>query len=86
MMAIQVHLFGRFSALRNDRPLEKLSSSRVQALFSYLLLHRDRQHIREALADVLWEDCSAGQSRKYLRQAPSRAMDWSIAINRRKDP
>jgi len=74
-MAIQVHLFGRFSALRGDRKLDKLSSSRVQALFSYLLLYRDRQHVREALADVLWEDCSGGQSRKYLRQALWRLQD-----------
>lgn len=66
---LQVRLFGKFTAYRNDRLLEGIGSSKVQALFSYLLLFRERQHVREALAEALWGECLGGQSRKYLRQA-----------------
>lgn len=47
----------------------ELDSGKSQELFSYLLLHPDRAHSREALAAMLWGDASTAQSRKYLRQA-----------------
>ncbi|HET7035813.1 MAG TPA: BTAD domain-containing putative transcriptional regulator [Thermomicrobiaceae bacterium] len=54
--------------MAHDRVLACFEGAKVQELFTYLLLHRDRPHLREVLADILWAD-SEGQSRKYLRQA-----------------
>jgi DNA-binding SARP family transcriptional activator len=34
-----------------------------------MLLHRDRPLPRETLACLLWPDCSASQSKSYLRKA-----------------
>ena len=38
-------------------------------MLSYLLIHRDKPHSREALASLLWGDTSTEKSKKYLRQA-----------------
>ena len=48
--------------------LEGLAACKVQELFCYLLLHRDRPHPRETLASLLWGDAPTIQSKKYLRQ------------------
>ena len=45
------------------------AACKVQELFCYLLLHRDRPHPREALSALLWRDIPTTQSKKYLRQA-----------------
>jgi DNA-binding SARP family transcriptional activator len=49
--------------------LTGLEASKDQELLSYLLIHRDRPHSREALAALLWADTSTEKSKKYLRQA-----------------
>ena len=49
--------------------LKGLEASKDQELLSYLLIHRDRPHSREALASLLWADTSTEKSKKYLRQA-----------------
>lgn len=41
-------------------------STKMQELFCYLLLFRDKPHSRELLAEVLWSNST--QSRKYLRK------------------
>ncbi len=69
MHALRVRLVGRFSAYIEGQVVEGLESSKVQELFSYLLLFRNRPHSREALADLLWDASSTAQSKKYLRQA-----------------
>jgi DNA-binding SARP family transcriptional activator len=69
MVALTVRLFGRFGAWHGDQPVQGLNARRAREVFSYLLLHRDRPHLRETLADLLWEDAAPAQSRKYLRQA-----------------
>lgn len=68
MSVLQITLFGRFSAERDGEPLSGFGSQKVQELFSYLLLHRDRPHPREMLASLLWDHCSTAQSRMYLRR------------------
>jgi DNA-binding SARP family transcriptional activator len=68
MGALEVRLFGKFSILRDGKPLDTLSVGKAQEALCYLLLHREHVHSRESLADLLWSDCSASQSRKYLRQ------------------
>ena len=49
--------------------LTGIEASKDQELLSYLLIHRDRPHSREALASLLWGDTSTEKSKKYLRQA-----------------
>jgi DNA-binding SARP family transcriptional activator len=68
MPALRVALFGRFSVICGDKELTGLEDSKVQELFCYLLLHRGRSHTREMLAELLWADSTASQSKKYLRQ------------------
>lgn len=69
MSQLDVHLFGRFRARSGERDLSGLDACKVQELFGYLLVHRDRPHSREALAALLWGDTSTVKSKKYLRQA-----------------
>jgi len=69
MFSFCIHLFGKFSVEYNGEALRGLSSPKVQELFSYLLIHRNRPRPREALAALLWGDTSTDKSKKYLRQA-----------------
>jgi DNA-binding SARP family transcriptional activator len=69
MPSFKIRLFGKLSVHCNRDEVLGLESSRVQELFCYLLLHRDRPHPRETLASLLWEASSSTQAKKYLRQA-----------------
>lgn len=69
MNRLNVCLFGKFSARRDDHELAGLEVTKIQHLFCYLLLYRMRCHSREALATLLWGDSLTSQSKKYLRQA-----------------
>ena len=62
-------MFGKFTAHHDAGLLTGLEASKDQELLSYLLIHRDRPHSREALASLLWADTSTEKSKKYLRQA-----------------
>lgn len=65
----RIHLFGRFRVEYGEEPVEGLGTFKVQELFSYLLVHRNRPRPREALAALLWEDLPNDKARKHLRQA-----------------
>lgn len=67
-MRLRVNLFRRFQAFNDQLPLDCFDPIRVQELFSYLLLHRQRPHRREALIEILWGENSPKQAKKYLRQ------------------
>ena len=69
MPGFRFRLFGKFTAHQDAELLKGLEASKDQELLSYLLLHRDRPHSREALAALLWGDTSTEKSKKYLRQA-----------------
>ncbi|HWC77421.1 MAG TPA: BTAD domain-containing putative transcriptional regulator [Blastocatellia bacterium] len=69
MPSLRVTLFGRLSVRLDGRLLSGFDAGKVQELFSYLLLHRDRPHPRETLAGLLWGENSTANARKYLRQA-----------------
>lgn len=69
MAMLKIHLFGRFSAEVDGRPLAGLDSCKLQELLAYVLLNRSAPHPREALAALLWGESSTAQSKKYLRQA-----------------
>jgi DNA-binding SARP family transcriptional activator len=64
-----VRLFGRFNVEVDGQVLEGFEVKKVQELFAYLLIYRDRPHPRETLAGILWDAQSTAQSKKYLRQA-----------------
>src|SRR5688572_3310625 len=68
MSTLDIHLFGRFSVRSNGQALAGLDARKVQELFCYLLLYRDRPHPRETLAGILWDECTV-QSKTYLRKA-----------------
>lgn len=69
MPGLRFRLFGKFTAHHDAGLLTGLEASKDQELLSYLLIHRDRPHSREALAALLWGDISTEKSKKYLRQA-----------------
>jgi DNA-binding SARP family transcriptional activator len=69
MSALHICLFGRFDVRCGEQALTDFNARRMQELFCYLLLHRDRPHPRETLASLLWCDCFTAQSKKRLRQA-----------------
>lgn len=68
MGTLNISLFKKFRVETDGNALSNLGSRKVQELLSYLLLHRDRLHHREELADRLWADSSPAQSKKSLRQ------------------
>jgi DNA-binding SARP family transcriptional activator len=69
MHTLTIQLFSKFSVEWHDRNLSGFDSCKVQELFSYLLIHRNRPHPREVLASLLWGDSSTEKAKKYLRQA-----------------
>ena len=69
MPSLRFRLFGKFTAHHDAGLLKGIEASKDQELLSYLLIHRDRPHSREALATLLWGDSSTEKSKKYLRQA-----------------
>jgi DNA-binding SARP family transcriptional activator len=64
---LSAHLFGKFRIDSGAKSSRGMRSSKVQELFCYLVLHRQRMHNREFLANVLWDGMSSSQSRKQLR-------------------
>jgi DNA-binding SARP family transcriptional activator len=69
MATLKFQLFGKFGVHRDALTVKGLDASKEQELLSYLLIHRDRSHPREALATLLWGETSTERSKKYLRQA-----------------
>lgn len=81
MANLNISLFGRFHVENQGAPVTAhLEARKVQELFAYMLLYRDRSHSREALADLLWGENSSVQARKYLRQAL-----WQLQSALKKD-
>jgi DNA-binding SARP family transcriptional activator len=68
MTTLCVRLFRKLAAERDGELLSDFES-KAQELLSFLLLYRQRPHLREALASVLWPESDPAQSKKYLRQA-----------------
>lgn len=68
MSGLNIHLFGKFTVESDTQVLTVFNAYKVQELFSYLLVYRNRPHSRETLAGLLWGDSTTEKSRKYLRQ------------------
>lgn len=69
MCLLTVRLFGNFQVQRDDQDLNGWNARKVQELFAYLLLYRERPHTRLVLAELLWPETTPEQSMKYFRQA-----------------
>jgi len=69
MPVLSIQLFGKFSLSYDDRFVLGLDAPKEQELLSFLLIHHQRPHAREALASLVWGDNSTEKSKKYLRQA-----------------
>jgi DNA-binding SARP family transcriptional activator len=67
MGVLTIRLFGQLQVQQDDQVLDGWNSRKGQELLAYLLLHRERTHTRQALADLLWPESSTEQSMKYLR-------------------
>lgn len=67
MCAFQVTLFGKAAIRIDGAPLNNLPAKAQELLF-FLLVHGRPPQAREALACVLWNEASAPQAKKYLRQ------------------
>jgi DNA-binding SARP family transcriptional activator len=68
MPTLRVQLFGKFCVLNEGQTLEGFNAHKVQELFCYLLLYRNRSIPREVLASQLWPETTTAQSKKNLRQ------------------
>lgn len=66
---LSVSLFGKLCIQCDGNMLDGFETFKVQELFCYLLLGRDRYHHREVLANLLWENASTTQSKRYLSKA-----------------
>jgi DNA-binding SARP family transcriptional activator len=64
-----VYLFGKFSVECENRVWQLAEAAKERELFCYLLIHRNRPHPRESLANLLWSETTTEKSKKYLRQA-----------------
>ncbi len=69
MSVLRISLFGKFQVQCDQRTATALGVRKAQHMFCYLLLHPDRPHLRETLADLLWGGNSTTQSKGYLRKA-----------------
>lgn len=69
MTALRIALFGKFQITRHQQPVTGFDARKLQELFGYLLLYRDRLHPHEAVASLLWVARSRGS-------APDRGLLW----------
>jgi DNA-binding SARP family transcriptional activator len=68
MHGLQFRLLGKFTVTYNQTSLDYFNVQKVQELLCYLLVHRDRPHNRDVLADLLWNNVNTPYSKKYLRK------------------
>lgn len=67
MSTPRVLLFHRFEVWHADQPVVT-EVRKVQELLGYLILYRLVPHLRDILADHLWNDTTATQARRNLRR------------------
>lgn len=62
-----IHLLGEFRLALNGEQVKTVSTSRLQALLAYLVLHQNTPQPRQRIAALLWPDSDEGQARTNLR-------------------
>jgi DNA-binding SARP family transcriptional activator len=68
MPKLDICLFGRFRVSCRHQDVADFNALKVQQLFCYLLLYRDRAHRREFLSELLWGESASALNKKYLRK------------------
>lgn len=66
-LELHIRLLGDFRVAVGDQPVSSLNSPRLQALFAYLLLHRDAPQSRQKIAFLFWPESSEAQAQTNLR-------------------
>jgi len=81
MFDLQIQLFGNVHITSDGVGEIRLTRS-TQYLLAYLLLNRDRNLTRDALADVFWNDFDAAKARNCLNTALWRLRTTLIPVDR----
>ncbi|TXK76767.1 tetratricopeptide repeat protein [Paenibacillus sp. N3.4] len=68
MTGYRIQLLGTFQCFYNDKPFERMLTTRQQLLFAYFLLHPDIPINRKHLAFMFWPDTSEPQALTNLRK------------------
>ena len=75
---LHIQLLGDFLLRLDDTPITTFDLPRLQALFTYLVLHRDAPQPRAHLAFLLWPDSAESQARTNLRTLLHRVRQASL--------
>ena len=62
-----ISLLGEFKVVEGSKPFTTINTPRLQALFAYLLLHRNAPQPRQHIAFLFWPDSSEEQAQTNLR-------------------
>jgi DNA-binding SARP family transcriptional activator/tetratricopeptide (TPR) repeat protein len=69
MLPLSLSLLGPMQICWGDEPIQPALWAKSRALLSYVAVEAGAPHRREALAGLLWPDCSEAAARTSLRQA-----------------
>ncbi|HLK59910.1 MAG TPA: tetratricopeptide repeat protein [Chthonomonadaceae bacterium] len=61
-----IELFGGLSARSRSETITRFATHKTAALLAYLAYHREQQHPREALIELLWPACEPSTGRNRL--------------------
>ena len=67
MPTLYIRLLGHFQLIQDGKLIATLKEQRLQALFAYLVLHREKVMTRQQIAKALWPDSMPDQARSNLR-------------------
>jgi DNA-binding SARP family transcriptional activator len=68
MGSLQASLLGRLQILTDTKEPIVINSGKAEELLCYLLLFRHRPHLRDVVADTLWQEIPTETAKAYLRR------------------
>jgi len=84
---LTAHLLGTFRVMVNNHLVEKWPKGKGQAVFKYLLIHRERPTPRDVLTEAFWPEAAPEAARNRinvavhsLRQALKSATDVAVIV------
>jgi DNA-binding SARP family transcriptional activator len=69
MALLQVRVLGKLRLRHDETVIDHFPTRRVEELLAFLLLHREREHTREQLIDILWTGPTPTNGRASLSTA-----------------
>lgn len=66
--SLYIKFLGDFYLATDGLPLQGVNSERLQALFAFILLHRDTPQLRQQVAVHLWPDATDADAKANLRR------------------